>query len=43
VIRQERFVGVVQRTLSLPKDANPEKYTTNYKNGVLTVNIEKKK
>jgi len=43
VIRQERFVGVVQRTLSLPKDANPEKYTTNYKNGVLTVNIEKRK
>ena len=42
VIHQERFIGVVQRTLSLPKDANPEKYTTNYKNGVLTVNIEKR-
>jgi HSP20 family protein len=42
IIHQERFVGMVQRTLSLPKDANPQKYTTDYKNGVLTVTIEKK-
>ncbi len=42
MIHQERFVGMVQRTLSLPKDANPQKYTTDYKNGVLTVTIEKK-
>ncbi len=42
IIRQERFFGEVQRTLSLPQDANPNKYTTDYKNGVLTVNIEKK-
>ncbi len=42
VIRQERFFGEVQRTLSLPNDANADKYTTDYKNGVLTVSIEKK-
>jgi len=42
IIHQERFYGEVQRTLSLPHDANPEKYTTEYKNGILTVNIEKK-
>jgi HSP20 family protein len=43
VIRQERFVGMVHRTLSLPKDANQDNYKTNYKNGVLTITIEKKK
>ena len=42
IIHQERFYGEVQRTLTLPQDANPDKYTTEYKNGVLTVNIEKK-
>jgi HSP20 family protein len=42
IIHQERFVGMVQRTLSLPKDANAQKYTTDYKNGVLTVTIDKK-
>jgi len=42
IIRQERFFGEVQRTLSLPNDANPDKYKTDYKNGVLTVTIEKK-
>ena len=43
IIKQERFVGVISKTLTLPKDANPKKYTTNYKNGVLTVTIEKQK
>jgi len=43
IIKQERFVGMMSRTLTLPKDADPKKYTTNYKNGVLTVTIEKKK
>jgi HSP20 family protein len=42
IIRQERLFGEVQRTLTLPNDANPEKYKTDYKNGVLTVTIEKK-
>jgi len=43
IIRQERFVGVVHRTLSLPKDANADSYKSDYKNGVLTVTIEKQK
>jgi len=43
VIKRERFVGVMHRSLTLPKDANPKKYKTDYKNGVLTVIIEKKK
>ena len=43
VIHQERFMGVVSRTMSLPKDADPLKYTTDYQDGVLTVTIEKRK
>jgi HSP20 family protein len=43
IIKQERFVGSFYRAMSLPSDANPEKMTTEYKNGVLTIKIPKKK
>ncbi len=43
IIKQERFVGSFYRAMSLPSDANSDKMTTSYKNGVLTVNIPKKK
>jgi HSP20 family protein len=42
-IKQERFVGAVHRSLTLPDDADGEKLTTDYKDGVLTVIIPKKK
>jgi len=43
IIKQERFVGSFYRAMSLPSDANADKMTTDYKNGVLTINIPKKK
>jgi len=43
IIKQERFIGSFYRAMSLPSDANADKMTTNYKNGVLTINIPKKK
>ncbi len=43
VIFQERHLGVVQRGMSLPKDADGSKYTSDYTNGVLTITIPKKK
>jgi len=43
IIHQERHVGVIQRGMTLPKDANLEKYKSDYKNGVLTITIPKKK
>jgi len=43
IIKQERFVGSFYRAMSLPSDANPDKMTTEYKNGVLTIKIPKKK
>jgi len=43
IIKQERFVGSFYRAMSLPSDANTDKMTTDYKNGVLTINIPKKK
>jgi HSP20 family protein len=42
-IKQERFVGAVHRSLTLPSDADGDKLTTDYKDGVLTVIIPKKK
>ena len=42
IIRQERFVGMIHRTLTLPKDANADSYKSDYKNGVLTITISKK-
>ncbi len=43
IIHQERHVGVIQRGMTLPKDADVEKYKSDYKNGVLTITIPKKK
>jgi len=43
IIKQERFIGSFYRAMSLPSDANTDKMTTDYKNGVLTINIPKKK
>ena len=43
IIHQERFFGEVSRTMSLPKDADPLNYKSDYKDGVLTVTIEKQK
>ncbi len=43
IIFQERHLGVVQRGMTLPKDADGSKYTSDYTNGVLTITIPKKK
>jgi len=43
IIRQERFFGSFHRSMSIPKDANGDKMTTKYKDGVLTITIPKKK
>ncbi len=42
MIKKERFVGVFHKSLKLPEDANGEKLTTKYENGVLIVKIPKK-
>ncbi|MBC8191655.1 MAG: Hsp20/alpha crystallin family protein [Candidatus Marinimicrobia bacterium] len=39
--RSERFSGKLQRTLSLPPDANSEEMTTTMENGVLKITIPK--
>ncbi len=43
IIHQERHVGMVQRGMTLPKDADVEHYKSDYKNGVLTITVPKKK
>lgn len=43
MIHQERHVGMVQRGMTLPKDADAHNYKSEYKNGVLTIKIPKKK
>ena len=43
IIHQERHVGVIQRGMTLPKDADAQKYKSDYKNGVLTITIPKTK
>ncbi len=43
IIHQERHVGMVQRGMTLPKDADLEHYKSDYKNGVLTITVPKKK
>jgi len=43
IIHQERHVGVIQRGMTLPKDADAEKYKSDYKNGVLIITIPKRK
>ena len=42
IIKQERYVGSFYRAMTLPSDADANKMTTDYKNGVLTINIPKK-
>ena len=42
-LRQERYVGSYMRMLSLPKDADADHLKSEYKNGVLTITIPKKK
>lgn len=42
-LRRERFSGTYMRALSLPQDANSDKMRSQYKNGVLTITIPKKK
>jgi HSP20 family protein len=39
---QERNYGSFARSFSLPKNADPEQVSADYKNGVLTVNISKR-
>ncbi len=39
---QERTYGSFSRSFSLPKNADPENVTADYKNGVLTVSILKR-
>ncbi|CAA6804907.1 MAG: Unknown protein [uncultured Sulfurovum sp.] len=43
IIHQERKVGMVQRGMTLPKDADGHAYKSTYNNGVLTLKIPKKK
>jgi len=43
IIHQERHVGMVQRGMTLPRDADLLNYKSNYKDGVLTIDIPKKK
>ena len=43
IIHQERHVGMVQRGMTLPKDADAKNYKSEYTNGVLTIKIPKKK
>ncbi len=43
VVSQSTFVGVTQRAMSLPKDAKADSLKTDYKDGILTVTINKKK
>ena len=42
IIRQERHVGMIQRGMTLPKDADAQNYKSSYDNGVLTITIPKK-
>jgi HSP20 family protein len=42
MIKKERSVGVFHRSMILPSDADGEKLTTTYKDGVLTIKIPKK-
>ncbi|MCD6288851.1 MAG: Hsp20 family protein [Candidatus Hydrogenedentes bacterium] len=42
-LRRERRVGKFQRTIVLPKPVDPKSMNTQYKNGVLTITINKVK
>lgn len=41
MLRDERFLGAFERTLTLPKPVKADKVKTNYENGVLTIEIPK--
>lgn len=38
----ERFAGRFRRTVSLPEDADPERVTANYRDGVLHISISRR-
>ena len=42
-VKQEAFYGKFKRVVTLPKDANIDKITSKYKNGILEVSIDKLK
>jgi len=42
IIKKERFIGEFHRSLTLPDDADGDKLTTKYEDGVLTIKIPKK-
>jgi len=42
-LKKERFVSSYMRMITLPEDANAEKFESEYKNGVLKITIPKKK
>jgi len=42
-LKQERFSGTYARILTLPNDADSDKMSSEYKNGVLSITIPKKK
>lgn len=42
-LKQERFASSYMRMITLPEDANAEKFESEYKNGVLKITIPKKK
>jgi HSP20 family protein len=42
MIKKERFIGAFHRVLTLPEDADGDKLTTSYEDGVLTIKIPKK-
>lgn len=42
-LKKERFVSSYMRMITLPEDANAEKFESEYKDGVLKITIPKKK
>lgn len=42
VYARERFAGRFRRTVSLPEDADPERVSARYRDGVLHVSIERR-
>lgn len=42
-LKQERFTSSYMRMITLPEDANTEKFESEYKDGVLKITIPKKK
>ena len=42
-LKQERFTSSYMRMITLPKDANAEKFESEYKDGVLKITIPKNK